>query len=142
MSEQTMSDKPGPKQYRRKPEVVDAVQWHKPGDHPDVVMVHVLWCVPVGRGGTRIWIEPGDWIISHEDGRTSLLSDKAFEAAYEPADAATGPGGATRKVLEAAKSILKPSTATVYAYCSNDGVAIVASDLRAALRECGIEVEP
>lgn len=48
-------------------------------------------------------------------------------------------GDATRKVLEGLKSILKPNAATVYAYCGNDGVAVIASDLRAALRECGLE---
>lgn len=72
------------REYVRKQERVTAVQWNKPGDHPDVAMAHGLWCVPVGRGLARIWIEPGDWIVSHEDGRTSALTDKTFRREYEP----------------------------------------------------------
>jgi hypothetical protein len=127
--------KPEPSKYRRKPEVVRAVQWRKPGDHPDVVRGVSMWVLDVG--GHMVRVGPGDWIVERADGTREVARNLDFCDAYEPADAAPGPGEATRRVLMALAG--RPS--------NHDEAATVAAlvdlaDLEAALRECGIEVEP
>lgn len=127
-----MSDEPEPKEYRRRPEVVRAAQWHKPGDHPDW-----SWASRSFDVDRPIIVHPGDWILERADGARCVMSDRLFRRDYEPADAATGPGEATRKVLEELAVDLAD-------HDEGDIVLalIDAAHLEAALRECGIEVRP
>lgn len=75
--------------YRKKPVVIEATQWFKPGDHPKVV----LKCAP-GRyadEGTP-WVEtlegghivtPGDYIITGVKGEHYPCKPDIFELTYE-----------------------------------------------------------
>ena len=60
--------------FRKKPVVIEAVQWFKAGDHPEVVAlslgraadIHTVWPSELGwiktlEGGHVV--TPGDWII-------------------------------------------------------------------------------
>ncbi len=72
--------------YRRKPIVVDAVQWFKDGDHPAVGL-----CQHFYRGDS-FWIvvqekpvevSPGDWIITGVNGEHYPCKPDVFEKTYE-----------------------------------------------------------
>lgn len=87
------------RQYRKKPVVIDAVQWFKPGDDPRVYFR--------AEDGNRCWeiahqdnprarpvvdskegwhfIEPGYWIITGVEGETYGCDPRIFEKTYEPA---------------------------------------------------------
>lgn len=77
-------------QYRKKPVVIEAVQWFKHGDHPAVeVPTHPL---PPGSGWIRTLegghiVTPGDWIITGVKGENYPCKPDIFEATYEPAEA-------------------------------------------------------
>jgi len=69
--------------YRKKPVVVDAIQWHKNGDHPEVKPY----------GGNFGWIDtlegghvvtPGDYIIEGVKGEFYPCKPDIFELTYEP----------------------------------------------------------
>jgi hypothetical protein len=71
-------------QYRKKPVVVEAIQWFRMGDHPKVT----LW-----KDGTG-WIKtlegghivtPGDWIIRGVAGEFYPCKPDIFAMTYEPA---------------------------------------------------------
>jgi hypothetical protein len=87
------------KLYTR-PRPVEAVQWNKDGDHPAVRFSHNIIDEQDGRigryaaytsttgkrkepkpvftiGGRRsnTEVHPGDWIITHEDGRIEVMTD-------------------------------------------------------------------
>ncbi len=73
--------------YRKKPIVVEAVQWFKHGDHNMVV--------PITGDGTNGWIHtlegghvvsPGDWIIRGISDEYYPCKPHIFEATYEPAE--------------------------------------------------------
>ena len=84
--------------YRKKPVVIDAVQWWKDGDHPAVELIWPLkdpasaklldeGCVGVirtleGPHGVR----PGDWIITGVKGENYPCKPDIFEATYEAAE--------------------------------------------------------
>lgn len=75
--------------FRKKPIVIEASQWFKPGDHPSVV----LKSAPNRYGDDGIpWIEtlegghvvtPGDWIITGIQGEHYPCKPDIFEATYE-----------------------------------------------------------
>lgn len=78
--------------FRKKPVVVEATQWFKPGDHPAVKKT------APGRGslkprgvvqtagGTAI-VDPGDWVITEPNGRGHYpCKPDIFEATYEPVE--------------------------------------------------------
>lgn len=75
--------------FRKKPIMVEATQWHKPGDHPAVICrtfgseTESPW-VQSKQG--RIQVHPGDWIITEPDasGHYPCHPD-VFAATYEPA---------------------------------------------------------
>jgi len=83
--------------YRKKPIVVEAVQWFKPGDHPLVVEDKYAHCVNVCRVCSRPeshhgWIRtlegghvvcPGDWIITGIKGEVYPCKPDIFEQTYE-----------------------------------------------------------
>lgn len=72
--------------YRKKPVVIDAVQWFKDGDHPAVTAYPDLkdggW-IDTLEGGHIV--TPGDWIITGVKGEHYLCTD-IFELTYEAAE--------------------------------------------------------
>ena len=71
--------------FRKKPVVIEAAQWLKDGDHPDVRVL------PMGHG----WVEtleggyivtPGDWIITGVKGEHYPCKPDIFEMTYEPVE--------------------------------------------------------
>jgi hypothetical protein len=78
--------------FRKKPVVIDAVQWFKPGDHPAVILKShpnryadpgVPW-IPTLEGGHVV--TPGDWIITGVQGEHYPCKPDIFAMTYEPAD--------------------------------------------------------
>jgi hypothetical protein len=82
--------------YRKKPVVIEAVQWFKTGDHPAVIewsFVNTQSCVQCGKQinshgscetleGNHI-VCPGDWIITGIKGEYYPCKPDIFEATYE-----------------------------------------------------------
>jgi hypothetical protein len=83
--------------FRKKPVIIDAVQWFKPGDHPAVLNGKgpVKWpdgtikvagkdCgfIDTLEGGHIV--TPGDWIITGVQGEHYPCKPDIFEATYEP----------------------------------------------------------
>lgn len=64
--------------FRKRPVVVESVQWFKMVDHPSVIELHGGWCEPAGRE-----IAHGYWIITHSNGRIQVEEPDIFEATYE-----------------------------------------------------------
>lgn len=137
------------RRYRRKPEIVDAVQWHKPGDHPKVtVREGVLgeWA-ELDMGPSVIeppFVNVGDWIVERADGVACVMTDVDFHRDYEPADAAMGPGEATAAVAREMADVLSAAPLRrprVELSTGRVGSVPLATAL-AFCRECGIEVEP
>lgn len=81
--------------YKRKAQTVDAVQWKKKGDHPDVILQtnagpdfcrhcgklkkkhgHV---VDVGR------VCPGQWVVKGVENRIAIMSDEQLKADFQKA---------------------------------------------------------
>ena len=88
--------------YQRKALVVEARQWFKQGDHPNVCNPDESNVGDVSEGiccGTQLWythgilnvpkkerlICPGDWIITCPDGQVSACKPDIFAETYEPA---------------------------------------------------------
>lgn len=76
--------------YRKKPVVIEAVQWFRPGDHAAVVADSAS---PTGFAirtpeNTVILHEvtPGDWIITGVRGEVYPCKPDVFAATYEPAE--------------------------------------------------------
>ncbi len=81
---------PAPK-YRKKPVVVEAVQWFKHGDHPMVKpstayqpQYGVIHTLEDTDDGAHV-VSPGDWIIKGVQGEFYPCKPDIFEATYEPA---------------------------------------------------------
>ena len=87
--------------FRKKPVVVEAVQWMRPGDHPKVIPSGSTGiCSHCGKpeqehGLLRIeewsgWqpICPSDWIVTYPDGEHKRVKPDIFAATYEPVDEA------------------------------------------------------
>jgi hypothetical protein len=71
--------------YRKKPVVIDAVQWFKDGDHPMVFTnddgTHEIWTL---EGNMRV--TPGDYIITGVKGEHYPCKPDIFEMTYERVD--------------------------------------------------------
>lgn len=76
-------------QYRKKPVVIEAVQFNKIGDHPAVfadersatgLAIHTLEHKAVAHEVT-----PGDWIITGVKGEVYACKPDIFAQTYEPA---------------------------------------------------------
>lgn len=87
--------------YRKKPVIIEAVQWFKMGDHPAVTSMNAPfakhpWCGVCGKNrrehGVCPTLEgqhlvcPGDWIITGVKGENYPCKPDIFEATYEPAE--------------------------------------------------------
>ena len=80
--------------YRRKPLVIEAVQWIMPGDHPKVepyagqlgaIRGQGLYgWVPTLEGGHIV--TPGDWIITGVQGELYPCKPDIFVETYEPVE--------------------------------------------------------
>lgn len=84
-------------QFRKKPVVIDAVQWFKLGDHPAVVALpperfsanadpNTFGYIDTLEGGHIV--TPGDWIITGVKGEQYPVKPEIFEATYEDASIA------------------------------------------------------
>ena len=76
--------------YRKKPVVVEAVQFFKLGDHPAVVAddssptgfgIHTLEHTDIKHEVT-----PGDWIITGVQGEHYACKPDVFDETYEPVE--------------------------------------------------------
>lgn len=76
--------------FRRKPLVVEAVQWFKHGDHPAVERrpdwLPGMACgwLPVGDSGYVV--KPGDWILTNAEGRHFSCDAEFFHATFQPVE--------------------------------------------------------
>jgi hypothetical protein len=73
--------------FRKRPIVIDAVQFFKLGDHPAVIADPSS---PTGLGmhtlehtGSNFEVTPGDWIITGVKGEVYACKDDIFMATYE-----------------------------------------------------------
>lgn len=76
--------------FRKKPVVIEATQWFKPGDHPAVVLNSapsryadegIPWVETLEGGHV---VTPGDWIITGVKGEHYPCKPDIFAATYEP----------------------------------------------------------
>ena len=76
--------------YRKKPVVVEATQWFKMGDHPEVVRFSrnssILGWIKTLEGGHIV--NPGDYIITGVKGEHYPCKPDIFELTYEPVEQA------------------------------------------------------
>ena len=92
-------------QYRKKPVVIEATQWYKDGDHPNVVEIpaKVLDTIEARTDAVGIndcrWIgtlegghivSPGDWIITGVQGELYPVKCDIFYATYDKVDEDNG----------------------------------------------------
>ena len=72
--------------YRKKPVVVEATQWFKDGDHPEVrrYMKDELGYIDTLEGGHVV--TPGDYIITGVKGEHYPCKPDIFELTYEPVE--------------------------------------------------------
>ena len=79
--------------YRKKPVVIEASQWFKHGDHPQVTQPSYEQYqrgVPIDCGmintleGSEHIVTPGDWIITGVKGEHYACKPDIFETTYEP----------------------------------------------------------
>ena len=86
--------------FRKKPVVIEATQWHKMGDHPNVVVIPASIASTIddraSHANTSLWawigtlegghlVMPGDWIITGVQGEQYPCKPDIFEATYEAA---------------------------------------------------------
>lgn len=70
--------------YRKKPVVIQATQWFKPGDHPAVIDdIAVGPHIETLEGPLHVTV--GDWIITGVKGEHYPCKPDIFAATYEPA---------------------------------------------------------
>ena len=80
--------------YKEKPVFIDAVQWFKVGDHPEVLAVDSEWdeYLQVKNGATGMIIDadgcacfvfPGDYIVTDKYGEVSKCVSITFDQTYE-----------------------------------------------------------
>lgn len=76
--------------FRKKPVVVEAVQFHKLGDHPAVVQNSESptgFAMQTLESTAKMFeVTPGDWIITGVKGESYPCKDEIFRATYEPAE--------------------------------------------------------
>ena len=68
--------------YKSKPCVIDAVQWNKPGDHPEIYQCFDGYCGHEYRLNEQL-IHTGDYILTHSDGRLEVMPEAEFLSKYE-----------------------------------------------------------
>jgi hypothetical protein len=68
--------------FRKKPVIIEAVQWFKAGDHPKVIHIQNKHCVQTLEG--EMTVTPGDWIITGVNGEHYPCKPDIFAKTYEP----------------------------------------------------------
>ena len=71
--------------FRKKPVVIEATQWFKMGDHPEVLKAPDGYGTIYTLEGAHT-VTPGDWIITGVKGEHYPCKPDIFEMAYEPVD--------------------------------------------------------
>lgn len=85
--------------FRKKPVVIEAIQWHKGAPYVDGMETHSFYSDPADFGGRQLVSYPvvntlegkmrvssGDWIITGVNGEKYPCKPDIFEKTYEPAD--------------------------------------------------------
>lgn len=83
--------------FRKKPIVIEATQWFKDGDHPAVKVMNTYDKKKISPGiiyvgkmpyvetlEGRMFVTPGDWIITGVQGEHYPCKPDIFEMTYEP----------------------------------------------------------
>ncbi|MBY0305255.1 MAG: PGDYG domain-containing protein [Sphingomonas sp.] len=146
LSDVIQSDRDADGQEYRKTATIRATQWHKPGDHPAVVMKsapdryadnEVPW-IETFEGGHIV--TPGDWIATGVQGEHWPIKPDIFAATYEPVGAAhhIASEAALRERVAVLEGALEPFAKIARTFSKQpDGLVTVQMDfchLRAALR--------
>lgn len=72
--------------FRKKPVVIEATQWFKHGDHPEVWKCHTPdFGVIHTLEGDHI-VTPGDWVITGVKGEHYACKPDIFDMTYEPVE--------------------------------------------------------
>ena len=96
--------------YKNQSEIVEAVQWLKEGDHPEVIkllitpegtvtedsIIYSAWESSIGDGPVKLVyaidtpeglmpVTPGDYILTSADGEMTPCKPDIFERTYKPA---------------------------------------------------------
>ena len=75
--------------YRKKPVVIEAVQWFRTGDHPavreDTLSPTGFAIYTLENTVIKHEVTPGDWIITGVKGEVYACKPDIFAATYEPA---------------------------------------------------------
>ena len=78
------------KRYRRKPEIVEAQQWHEGDKALTGMRLRELSNPGVfyarRHSGETCRVRSGDWIIKYADGRSYVVQPEVFMRQYEPAE--------------------------------------------------------
>lgn len=72
--------------FRKKPVVIEATQWFKDGDHPEVKMTNGGKDAIIHTLEGPHFVTPGDWIITGVKGEHYPCKPDIFEMTYEPAE--------------------------------------------------------
>jgi hypothetical protein len=75
--------------FRKKPVVIEATQWFKMGDHPNVEAFFAHDTMQLGYGWIKTLegghiVTPGDWIITGVADETYPCKDEIFKMTYDP----------------------------------------------------------
>ena len=78
--------------FRHRPTEVEVIQWFKPGDHPAEREPHPMLpkgvrtslVIPSGHGHGDLDVHPGDFIVSHADGKHEVLTAAELAERFEP----------------------------------------------------------
>lgn len=96
--------------FRKKPVVIEAVQWHKHGDHPEVrrprndgtrYEIHES-CGIIDTLEGKHEVSPGDWIIKGVKGEFYACKPDIFAMTYETAESAPSERAASHEQWNAA----------------------------------------
>lgn len=71
-------------QFKRIPALVEATRFSRTEPFPEGVRAvgKEPECLLKTNRGIWIWLEDGDWIIAHSDGRRSVCNDEEFRESY------------------------------------------------------------
>jgi hypothetical protein len=72
--------------FRKKPVVIEATQWFKMGDHPEVFKGSLSGEPMIYTLEGAMFVTPGDWIITGVNGEHYPCKPDIFEKTYEAAE--------------------------------------------------------